>query len=184
MPSSAGRHATACWWCCRPVRGLAACAVLIPRLNLDAFPDVTNVQVVIQRRGAWGLAAEEVEQLITYPVESGDVRAAGCRSGAIDFQGRPVGGDRGIQGRHGSLLRTRTGVRAAAGGARADSGRRRVWPELGPNTSGLGQVFQYTLQADDPGKYDRHVAAQPERLVVKLLLAPAAGRDPGAVFRR
>ena len=48
---------------------LFACALLIPKLNLDAFPDVTNVQVVVNTQ-APGLAAEEVEQLITYPVES------------------------------------------------------------------------------------------------------------------
>lgn len=39
---------------------LAAAATLIPRLNLDAFPDVTNIQVTINTE-ARGLAAEEVE---------------------------------------------------------------------------------------------------------------------------
>ena len=48
---------------------LIVSALLIPKLNLDAFPDVTNVQVVVNT-AAPGLAAEEVEQLITYPVES------------------------------------------------------------------------------------------------------------------
>ena len=43
---------------------LAAGAALIPRLNLDAFPDVTNIQVTINTE-ARGLAAEEGEQLIT-----------------------------------------------------------------------------------------------------------------------
>ena len=45
---------------------LGAAVALIPRLNLDAFPDVTNIQVQINTE-AQGLAAEEVEQLITYP---------------------------------------------------------------------------------------------------------------------
>ncbi|MEG7523378.1 MAG: efflux RND transporter permease subunit, partial [Chromatiales bacterium] len=48
---------------------LGAAAALIPKLNLDAFPDVTNVQVQINTE-AQGLAAEEVEQLITYPIEA------------------------------------------------------------------------------------------------------------------
>jgi len=48
---------------------LAAAVMLIPKLNLDAFPDVTNVQVQINTE-AEGLAAEEVEQLITYPIEA------------------------------------------------------------------------------------------------------------------
>src|SRR6056300_1247364 len=42
---------------------------IIPKLNLDAFPDVTNVQVSVNTE-APGLAAEEVEQLITYPIEA------------------------------------------------------------------------------------------------------------------
>lgn len=41
----------------------------LPKLNLDAFPDVTNVQVTVNTE-AEGLAAEEVEKLISYPVES------------------------------------------------------------------------------------------------------------------
>ena len=48
---------------------MAGAAILLPRLNLDAFPDVTNVQVSINTE-ARGLAAEEVEQLITYPIEA------------------------------------------------------------------------------------------------------------------
>ena len=36
----------------------------LPNLKLDAFPDVTNVQVQVNTE-AEGLAAEEVEQLIT-----------------------------------------------------------------------------------------------------------------------
>ena len=51
------------------IGSLVASAVLIPRLNLDAFPDVTNVQVQINTE-ARGLAAAEVEQLITYPIEA------------------------------------------------------------------------------------------------------------------
>jgi len=47
----------------------AGAVVLIPQLNLDAFPDVTNVQVTINAE-ARGLAAEEVEQLITFPIEA------------------------------------------------------------------------------------------------------------------
>jgi cobalt-zinc-cadmium resistance protein CzcA len=48
---------------------VGAATLLLPRLNLDAFPDVTNVQVTVNTE-APGLAAEEVEQLITFPVEA------------------------------------------------------------------------------------------------------------------
>jgi cobalt-zinc-cadmium resistance protein CzcA len=47
---------------------VVASILMLPRLNLDAFPDVTNVQVIINTE-AEGLAAEEVEKLISYPVE-------------------------------------------------------------------------------------------------------------------
>ena len=47
---------------------LVASSLILPKLNLDAFPDVTNIQVQINTE-ARGLAAEEVEQLITFPIE-------------------------------------------------------------------------------------------------------------------
>ena len=43
--------------------------IILPKLNLDAFPDVTNIQVQINTE-ARGLASEEVEQLITFPIEA------------------------------------------------------------------------------------------------------------------
>src|SRR5260370_20706235 len=39
------------------------------RLNVDAFPDVTPVQVEIDT-DSQGLAPQEVEQLITFPIEN------------------------------------------------------------------------------------------------------------------
>ena len=39
------------------------------KLNLDAFPDVTNIQVQVNTESP-GLAAAEMERLITFPVES------------------------------------------------------------------------------------------------------------------
>src|SRR6476659_2993356 len=41
----------------------------LSRLNVDAFPDVTPVQVEIDTE-AQGLAPQEVEQLITFPIEN------------------------------------------------------------------------------------------------------------------
>src|ERR1044071_1789496 len=41
----------------------------LAKLNVDAFPDVTPVQVEIDTE-AQGLAPEEVEQLITFPIEN------------------------------------------------------------------------------------------------------------------
>src|SRR5438093_3327342 len=41
----------------------------LSKLNVDAFPDVTPVQVEIDTE-AQGLAPQEVEQLITFPIEN------------------------------------------------------------------------------------------------------------------
>src|SRR4051812_22603440 len=48
---------------------MAGGVVALTKLNVDAFPDVTPVQVEIDT-DAQGLAPLEVEQLITFPVES------------------------------------------------------------------------------------------------------------------
>lgn len=48
-------------------------------------------------------------------------------------------------------------------------------PEMGPNTSGLGQVYQYILRADDPAKFDAITLRSLNDWVVKLLLLPVDG---------
>ena len=86
-------------------------------LPIDAVPDVTNVQVQVLT-SAPALGPEEVERFVTTPVElamSGLPRLAEVRS--ISRFGL-VGGDRGVRGRHGHLLRPPARERAAAGRAR------------------------------------------------------------------
>ena len=53
-------------------------ALMIPKLNLDAFPDVTNIQVAINTE-APGLAAEEVEQIKREAERKAARAAAGAR---------------------------------------------------------------------------------------------------------
>lgn len=48
-------------------------------------------------------------------------------------------------------------------------------PEMGPNTSGLGQVFQYILRTDDPERFDALALRSLNDWVVKQLLMPVAG---------
>ena len=48
-------------------------------------------------------------------------------------------------------------------------------PEMGPNTSGLGQIFQYVLRAEEPGKFDIKTLRSLNDWVVKLLLMPVDG---------
>jgi len=48
-------------------------------------------------------------------------------------------------------------------------------PGIGPNTSGLGQVYQYILRADNSNKFDAITLRSLNDWVVKLLLMPVGG---------
>ncbi len=152
---------------------IAGAVLILPRLNLDAFPDVTNVQVQINTE-ARGLAAEEVEQLITYPVESvmyalpdvEEVRSiskTGLSVITVVFK----------EGTDIYFARQLVFERLQAARERIPEGI--GTPEMGPNTSGLGQVFQYILRTDDPERFDAITLRSLNDWVVKLLLMPVDG---------
>lgn len=124
---------------------LAAGGVAWTRLPIDAFPDVTNTQVMILAK-APGLAAVDVEQRVSYPIEQamrGLPRVQQVRSlskaglsqvvvvfedGAETYWTRQVVFERLAQVR--------------------ESLPERVEPELGPISTGLGEIFQYTVEGD------------------------------------
>lgn len=148
-------------------------ALILPKLNLDAFPDVTNVQVQINTE-ARGLAAEEVEQLITFPIEAvmyslpdvEEVRSiskTGLSVITVVFR----------EGTDIYFARQLVFERLQAAKEQIPEGI--GTPEMGPNTSGLGQVYQYILRADDPQKYDATALRSINDWVVKLLLMPVPG---------
>jgi len=152
---------------------IGAAGLLLPRLNLDAFPDVTNIQVTINTE-APGLAAEEVEQLITYPIE------------AVMYALPDVDEVRSISKTGLSLVTVvfaedtdiyfaRQLVFERLQDAKEQIPAGLGTPEMGPNTSGLGQVFQYILRADDPERYDIMALRGLNDWVVKLLLMPVDG---------
>ena len=152
---------------------LAAGAALIPRLNLDAFPDVTNIQVTINTE-ARGLAAEEVEQLITYPIEAvmyalpdvEEVRSISKTGLSVITVVFKEGTD---------IYFARQLVFERLQDAREQIPPGVGTPEMGPNTSGLGQVFQYILRTDDPQRFDAMALRSLNDWVVKLLLMPVEG---------
>lgn len=146
---------------------------ILPKLNLDAFPDVTNIQVQVNTE-APGLAAKEVEQLITYPVESvmyslldvEEVRSiskTGLSVVTVVFK----------EGTN--IYFAREQVFQQLQRAKEDIPRGVGTPEIGPNTSGLGQVFQYILVTDDPQKYDLMKLRSLNDWFVKLQLLPVSG---------
>ncbi|HZP03477.1 MAG TPA: CusA/CzcA family heavy metal efflux RND transporter [Terracidiphilus sp.] len=118
-------------------------------LSIDAFPDVTNVQVQIATE-APGKSPEEVERFITIPIEIGmtgipgltDMRSLnkpGLSLITLVFEdGKGVYFERQLVSERLSELRDRM--------------PEGVTPVLGPVTNALGEVYQYTLERPDDGK--------------------------------
>jgi len=147
--------------------------LILPSLNLDAFPDVTNVQVQINTE-ARGLASEEVEQLITFPIESvmyalpdvEEVRSISKTGLSVITVVFKEGTD---------IYFARQLIFQRLQSAREQIPDGIGTPEMGPNTSGLGQIYQYILRADDPEKFDAIALRSLNDWVVKLLLMPVSG---------
>lgn len=160
---------------------IAASIVVIPKLNLDAFPDVTNVQVAVNTE-APGLAAEEVEQLITYPIEAvmyalpdvqqvRSISKTGLSTITVVFR----------EGTDIYIARQLVFERLQAAKEFIPNGL--GTPEMGPNTSGLGQIYQYLLIADNnlssgtanDTVYDSMALRSLNDWIIKLLLMPVDG---------
>ncbi|PKI15792.1 efflux RND transporter permease subunit [Colwellia sp. 12G3] len=147
--------------------------MVLPKLNLDAFPDVTNVQVVINTE-APGLAAEEVEQLITFPIEAvmyalPDVEQVRSIS-KTGLSGITVVFKEGTDiyfARQLVFERLQAAKELIPQGIGA--------PEIGPNTSGLGQVYQYLLTTEDGYDIDIMTLRSLNDWLVKLMLMPIDG---------
>ncbi|MFZ8200462.1 efflux RND transporter permease subunit [Alteromonas portus] len=152
---------------------IVSAVITIPKLNLDAFPDVTNVQVAVNTE-APGLAAEEVEQLITYPIEAvmyalpdveqvRSISKTGLSGVTVVFkEGTDIYFARQLVFER--LQAAKELIPAGVG-----------TPEMGPNTSGLGQVFQYLLISDDSISYDSMALRSLNDWVIKLLIMPVDG---------
>ncbi len=152
---------------------MAGAAMILPKLNLDAFPDVTNVQVQINTV-ARGLAAEEVEQLITFPIEAvmyslpdvEEVRSISKTGLSVITVVFNEGTD---------IYFARQLVFERLQTAREEIPDGIGTPAIGPNSSGLGQVFQYILRAEDSKKYNATTLRSYNDWIVKLLLMPVGG---------
>lgn len=118
-------------------------------LSVDAFPDVTNVQVQIATE-APGKSPEEVERFVTIPIEIGmtglpgltDMRSLikpGLSLITLVFEdGKGVYFERQLVSERLSELRERM--------------PQGVTPVLGPVSNALGEVYQYTLENPSDGK--------------------------------
>jgi cobalt-zinc-cadmium resistance protein CzcA len=155
------------------VAALIGSVMSIQKLNLDAFPDVTNIQVQVNTE-APGLAAEEVEQLITFPIEAvmyslpdvEEVRSISKTGLSVISVVFKEGTD---------IYFARQLVFEQLQAARENIPDSVGIPEMGINTSGLGQVFQYVLLADEDSGVDTMQLRSLNDWVVKLLLLPVDG---------
>lgn len=147
----------------------AAGAVAWSRLPVDAFPDVTNVQVMVLTK-APGLSATDVEQRVTYPVEQQmgglpkveqvrSVSRAGLSQVVIVFR----------DGADPWFARQVVFERLAGARASLPPG---IEPEIGPLSTGLGEIFQYTLEGDGFPPMEK-------RSIQDWLIAPRLRTVPG-----
>ena len=145
---------------------------------IDAFPDVTPAQVNIYTESP-GLAAEDVEQLLTTPVESalaGLPKVQEIRSVSLfglSFVSVYFEDDMDVY-----FARQLVGERLQEIGDRLPEGYGK--PSMGPNTSGLGQVYWYTVERA-PGVTKEQVTDMDLRTwqewTVRLILRTAPGVD-------
>jgi len=150
----------------------------VSTIPIDAFPDVTPVQVNIYTE-ADGLAAEDIEQLLTFPVESGMAGLPGVQEirsvslFGLSYVSVYFEDDLDIY-----FARRLVMERLQEIGDRIPEGY--GTPEMGPNTSGLGQVFWYTIERADE-KLNADISDMDLRTVqdwsVRLMLRTAPGVD-------
>jgi cobalt-zinc-cadmium resistance protein CzcA len=148
---------------------LIAGVVAWQRLPIDAFPDVTNTQVMILTK-APGLAAIDIEQRVSYPIEQvmrGLPRVTQVRSlSKAELSQVVIVFEDGAD-----TYWTRQVVfeRLALAREQLPPG---VEPELGPISTGLGEIYQYTLQSD---RHDAMELRTIQDWLVAPLLRPIAG---------
>src|SRR5438477_10676741 len=113
------------------------------KLKIEAFPDVTNVQVMVISLYP-GQAAEEIEKQVTIPVERAlfgtphvlvqrSITSFGLSQVIVTFED-------GVD-----IYFARQQVAERLPDAEVPEG---VTPTLGPNDTPVGQIYQYTLESD------------------------------------
>lgn len=150
------------------------------KLPIDAVPDITNVQVVINTEAA-GYTPLEVEQRVSYPIETamaGLPRLAYTRSvsryglsqvtvifedGTDIYFARQLANER--------LVAAKSNLPAS------------LEPTLGPIATGLGEIFMFTVDAepDAVNENGEAISATDLRTVHDWIIRPQLLRVPGVV---
>ncbi|WP_085315236.1 efflux RND transporter permease subunit [Derxia lacustris] len=134
------------------------------KLSLDAFPDVTNVQVQIATE-APGRSPEEVERFATVPIE---IAMTGL-PGLVELRSLNKPGLSLItlvftEATDVYFARQLVMERLIEVSGRLPAG---IAPVLGPVSTGLGEVYQYTLDRPDDGDRELTVEELTERRTVQ-----------------
>ena len=118
------------------------------KLSVDAFPDVTNVQVQIATE-APGRSPEEVERFVTVPLEIAMTGLPGLEEmRSLNKPGLSLITLVFTDATDVYFARQLVMERLIEVGSRMPQG---VTPVLGPVSTGLGEVYQYTLERPDDG---------------------------------
>ncbi|MES2024006.1 MAG: CusA/CzcA family heavy metal efflux RND transporter [Pseudomonadota bacterium] len=148
---------------------LAAIALVIGldamrKLSVDAFPDVTNVQVQIAT-DATGRSPEEVERFVTVPIEIAMTGLPGMEEmRSLNKPGLSLITLVFTDATDVYFARQLVMERLIEIGARMPTG---VTPVLGPVSTGLGEVYQYTLDKPDDGDRELTQKELTERRIVQ-----------------
>ncbi len=121
----------------------------VQKLSLDAFPDVTNVQVQVATE-APGRSPEEVERFVTVPIEIALTGLPGLREmRSFNRAGLSLVTLVFSDATDVYFARQLVLERLIEVQSRLPDG---TVPVLGPVSTGLGQVYQYTLERADDGR--------------------------------
>jgi len=142
----------------------------LTQLPIDAVPDITNIQVQVLTK-APALGPVEMEQFVTYPIEAAmnglprlvEIRSIsryGLSAVTVVFEdGVDVYFARQLVAER--LVQAREAIPEGLGN-----------PEMGPVTTGLGDVFQFTVEGEG-------VSAMERRTILDWMIAPRLRAVPG-----
>ena len=121
-------------------------------LSVEAFPDLTNNQVVVVSE-APALAALEVEQRVTYPIETALMGVPGADEvRSISKAGLSIVTIVFDDGVPTYFARQLVSERVADARSRLPDG---IAPSLGPVATAFGEIYQYLLEADGGDPMER-----------------------------
>ncbi|MDR0215748.1 MAG: CusA/CzcA family heavy metal efflux RND transporter [Comamonas sp.] len=146
-------------------------------LSVDAFPDVTNVQVQIATE-APGRSPEEIERFVTVPLEIAMTGLPGLTEmRSLNKSGLSIITLVFTDATDVYFARQLVTERLIEVTPRMPQG---IVPVLGPVSTGLGEVYQYTLDHPDDGKRELTQAELTERRTIQDWVArPLLRSIPG-----